>query len=344
MVELAEKLVETISHAEWALFAKNGVDVISLALRIARAQTGKRRVLVAAGSYHGAHAWCTPVTAGVLPEERAHRAEYLYNDIGSLEAAVLEAGDDLAAIFATAFKHDNFAGQELPTLGYARRCRELCDQTGALLVVDDIRAGFRLARDCSWELVSVQPDLSCWSKVIANGYALSALLGSNRAREGATKSLATGTYWVQSVPMAAAVATLDVIRQTDYLEHTVALGQMLRSGLHERATAHGFDLNQTGPVQMPMILFNEDPDFRLAMAFASEMMLSGIYMIPHHNLFLCAAMTDDDIVQTIDLADRAFGRLAKIRSKIEPHPELTKFLEGVSSKRPLSVSSASVSG
>lgn len=327
MVELAESLLKTISHADWVLFAKNGVDVTSAALRIARAQTGKRRVLVATGSYHGAHSWCTPVTVGVLPEERAHRAEYRYNDVASLESAVHDAGDDLAAIFATGFKHDTFTVEELPRTEYARRCRELCDRTGALLIVDDVRAGFRLARDCSWALVGVNPDLSCWSKAIANGYALSALLGSKRASDGAAQALVSGTFWLQAVPMAASLATLEVIRETNYLEHTVELGQMLRSGLDERAATHGFELSQSGPVQMPLIQFEQDPDFRFVMAFASAMISRGIYILPHHNMFLCAAMTKDDITQTIEVANDVFVDMAKHRSKIEVHPGLADALK-----------------
>lgn len=326
MVELAEKLVETITHADWALFAKNGVDVISVALKIARAQTRRRHVLVATGSYHGAHSWCTPITAGVLPEERSYRTEFRYNDIASLEAAATAAGGDLAAIFATAFKHDNFSEQELPSGEYARRCREICDRTGALLVVDDIRAGFRMTRDCSWELLGVRPDLSCWSKAIANGYALSALLGSKYTRDGASQTFVSGTYWIQAVPMAAAVATLEVIQETNYLEHCVALGRMLRTGLDERAAAHGFQLRQTGPVQMPSILFDEDPDLRLSMAFCSRMMRLGIYIVPHHNLFLCAAMTESDIAETLDAADTALADLAVRRQHIESHRELRRVL------------------
>lgn len=329
LVELAEKLVQLISHADWVLFAKNGVDVISVALRIARANSGKRYVLVASDSYHGSHSWCTLAPVGVLPEERAYRIEYRYNDIASLEDAVSRAGNDVAAIYASAFKHDRLADQELPTANYARRCRELCDQTGALLVIDEIRAGFRLARDCSWGLVGVKPDLSCWSKAIANGYAVSALLGSNRAREGATKAHVTGTYWLQAVPMAAAIATLDLITSTDYLEHTIALGEMLRAGFHDRARAHGFELSQTGPVQMPMILFKEDPDFRVSMAFMSGLIERGIYMVPNHNLFLCAAMTTDDIHQTIDVADAVLRNMAKRRSSIEPHPQFSNPLSVV---------------
>jgi glutamate-1-semialdehyde 2,1-aminomutase len=320
VVELAEKLVETVSHADWALFAKNGTDATNAALLIARAQTGKRRVLVATDSYHGAAPWCTPVLAGVLPEERAHRKDYAYNDVTSLEEAVADAGDDLAAIFATGFKHDRGAAQEMPRVDYARRCRELCDRTGALLVVDDIRAGFRLARDCSWALVGVQPDLSCWSKAIANGYPLSAVLGSDHTRKGASKVLVAGTYWLEAVPMAAAVATLKVIKETNYLEHTVELGHLLRIGLDKCAAAHGFTLSQTGPVQMPQILFKNDPDVRYGRAFAGAMIQRGIYIHPLHNLFLCAALTKDDIARTLRAANDAFGDLTKRRSKIEPHP------------------------
>jgi glutamate-1-semialdehyde 2,1-aminomutase len=326
MVELAEKFVEMVSHADWALFAKNGIDVINSALLIARAQTGKRRVLVATGAYHGVAPWCTPVTAGVLPEQRAHRYEYIYNDVASLEAAVADAGDDLAAIFATAFKHDFFVQQELPQPEYARRCRELCDRTGALLIVDEIRAGFRLARDCSWALVGVPPDLSCWSKAIANGYALSALLGSDRARDGASKVFVSGTYWFQAVPMAAALATIEVVKGTNYLEHTMELGEILRVGLSERAEDHGFDLSQTGPVQMPMVFFKNDPDWRLGWAFASAMFQRGIYLHTSHNMCLCAAMTKDDIALTVEAADAAFADLSKRRSTIEPNPALSRSL------------------
>ncbi len=67
--------------------------------------------------------------------------------------------------------------QAEPNEAYARRARELCDKTGALLVVDDVRAGFKLARDCSWATVGVEPDLSAWGKCIANGHPISALLG-----------------------------------------------------------------------------------------------------------------------------------------------------------------------
>jgi glutamate-1-semialdehyde 2,1-aminomutase len=179
----------------------------------------------------------------------------------------------------------------------------------------------------------VSPDLSCWSKAIANGYPLSVLLGSKSTRDGAATAFLSGTYWVQAVPMAASLATLDLIQSTDYLERTTDLGQRLRSGLADCARAHEFELRQSGPVQMPMIQFQDDPELRFSMAFASAMIRRGIYMFPHHNLFICAAMTAEDIAHTIEVADDALAEMSKRRSTIEPHPGLVDLLRGSESPR-----------
>ena len=119
-----------------------------------------------------------------------------------------KAGDDLAAVFAAPFKHDAFVDQKEPDPAYARRARELCDQTGALLVVDDVRAGFRVARDCSWSAIGVQPDLSTWGKCIANGHPISALLGNDKARAAAASIYVTGSFWFAGAAMAAGIETL----------------------------------------------------------------------------------------------------------------------------------------
>jgi glutamate-1-semialdehyde 2,1-aminomutase len=185
MVELAEALTGMVAHADWAIFCKNGTDATTMALTTARAHTKRRKVVRAKGAYHGAIPWCTPRPAGVIDSDRAHQIFCDYNDVASLEAAVAEAGDDLAAIFAAPFKHDAFVDQAEPDPAYARRARELADATDALLVVDEVRAGFRLARDASWSRLGVQPDLSTWGKCLANGHALSALLGSDKARKAA---------------------------------------------------------------------------------------------------------------------------------------------------------------
>ncbi|MEM7661492.1 MAG: aminotransferase class III-fold pyridoxal phosphate-dependent enzyme [Pseudomonadota bacterium] len=326
MVELAETMVDMISHADWAMFCKNGTDATTMAKTVARAQTGKRVILVASGSYHGAVPWCTPVPSGVIPEDRAFIKTYDYNSAESLEAAAAEAGDDLAGIFATPFKHDAFTDQMLPDPAYAKRAREICDENGALLIVDDIRAGFRLARDCSWELIGVRPDLSTWGKSFANGHPISALLGSNSARAGASSIFATGSFWFAAVPMAAALKTLKILRESDYLEHTVGLGGYLRDGLNAAAEDAGLVLRQTGPVQMPLFLFDDDPDFRMGFAWGEAMLERGIYVHPWHNMFLCHAMTKADMDLTIEAAKASFQTVCEKRDTLQPHPIIAMML------------------
>jgi glutamate-1-semialdehyde 2,1-aminomutase len=309
MVELAEALTAMVTHADWAIFCKNGTDATTMALSAARAHTRRKKVIRAKGAYHGAAPWCVPRPAGTIDTDRANQIFCDYNDVASLEAAVAEAGDDLAAIFAAPFKHDAFIDQADPDPAYAKRARELCDQTGALLVVDDVRAGFRLVRDCSWSRLGIQPDLSSWGKCIANGHPISVLLGSNKARKAAAAIYVTGSFWYQAAPMAAGLETLRLIRETDYLERITGLGERLRAGLTERAGAAGFGFRQTGPGTMPLFLFDDDPDLRKGFCFASEMLARGVYVHPWHNMFLCAAMTEADIDGALDAAEASFGAL-----------------------------------
>jgi glutamate-1-semialdehyde 2,1-aminomutase len=322
MVDLAEKFVSMIAHASWAIFSKNGTDATTMAMMCARAHTKKRKILAATKAYHGAAPWCNPYMTGIVPEERAHILYYEYNNPQSLEDTFRVAGDDVAGVFASAFRHDVFTDQDLPTPEYAQAARRLCDQTGALLIIDDVRAGFRLARDCSWSKVGIQPDLSAWGKCIANGYALAALLGSEKARAAAQSIFVTGSYWFQAIPMAAAIATLNEIQTTDYLERTEKIGAMLREGLAKQAAAHGFSLRQTGPVQMPMILFEDDPDMRLGYCWVAEALTRGVYMHPWHNNFICAALTESDIDLTLQITDEAFRVLKKKRAALGPVQQL----------------------
>lgn len=321
MVELAEALTAQVSHADWALFCKNGTDATTMAMMIARNFTQKKTIVLAKGAYHGAAPWCTPLKNGVTPADRANQVFYEYNDVESLEAAVREAGSGLAAIFAAPIKHDTFVDQELPNPEYARRARELCDEHGALLIVDDVRAGFRLARDCSWSLVGVKPDLSTWGKAIANGHPISALLGADIARFAAATIYATGSYWFSAAPMAASLATLKLIRETDYLERTIALGERLRTGLDAVAGQNGFGLRQTGPAQLPLIMVDDDPTGAKGYFWNNALLKRGVYFHPWHNMFMTTAMTDGDIDHTLEAADDAF-KLLKAAGPLEPVAKL----------------------
>ncbi len=327
MVELAERLTARIAHADWVIFCKNGTDATTMALEVARATTRRRKILTAYGAYHGSSPWCTPVKAGTLPEDRAHISHFTYNDADSLAAAVEAAGDDLAAILASPFRHDAFFAQEEPGEEYARLARTLADQKDALLIVDDVRAGFRLARDCSWSKLGVLPDLSCWGKCVANGHPISFLAGNDRSRRGAEAIYATGSFWFSAAPMAAAIATLDRIENSYYLERLQELGNRLRKGLDEVAGRHGFALSQTGPVQMPQILQADDPNFARGFAFARAMLAEGVYFHPWHNMFLNAAMSESDIDEILLAADKAFPLLHQQLATLETPPAIAHLFE-----------------
>jgi glutamate-1-semialdehyde 2,1-aminomutase len=311
LVELAELVVATVPHADWAIFAKNGTDATTACVTLARAGTGRRKILAARGAYHGAVPWCTPSLAGVTAEDRAHVILFDYNDVASLQAAVDQAGDDLAAILVSAFLHNVRADQELPTQAFANTARALCDKHDAALILDDVRAGFRIHLGGSWEPLGVRPDLAAWSKAIANGHPLSAVTGNDRFRKAAQEIFVTGSFWCEAVPMAAAVATLTKLHASDAVAHMERLGLRLRNGIDAQARRHGVGLRQTGPVQMPMLLFDDDPELARGNLFADTALRHGVYLHPWHNMFLSLAHDEADIDQALEATDKALAAVAQ---------------------------------
>ncbi len=315
MVELAELIVDTVPAADWAMFAKNGTDATTIAVTTARAATGRRKVLAARGSYHGSDPWCTPKPAGTLPEDRAHLHYFEYNDLRSAERAAAEAGDDLAAIIVTPIRHDLRRDLELADPEFARGLRQLCDRTGAALILDDVRCGLRLDIGGSWEPLGVRPDLAAWSKAIANGYALAAVTGTDALRTAASEIYVTGSFWFSAVAMAASVATLTRMRDDNGPALIERAGRQLRDGLHDQAAEHGLRIRQTGPAQMPLLSFTEDPDFAKALLWTGECARRGVIVHPWHNWFLSAAHSDADIAEVLDVTGPAF---AEVRARYGP--------------------------
>ena len=307
MVELAELLVDLVPSADWAMFSKNGTDATTQALMVARAATGRTKVLKAHGAYHGADPWCTPSPAGTTPNERADLIEFTYNDLASAEEAAARADGDVAAIIVTPFKHDAFEDQELADPEFVRGVRALADRIGAALVIDDVRAGFRLDLRGSWERYGVRPDLTAWSKAMGNGYAIAAVTGTDALRDAATTLYSTGSFWFSAVAMAAAKATIETLRDEDGIAAMEHAGRLLREGLAEQARAHGFTVRQTGPVQIPWLSFAGDTTLEKGMYFAAACLRHGVYLHPWHNWFLSAAHTDKDIERALEGTDRAFA-------------------------------------
>lgn len=311
LVELAELMTDTVNHADWAMFQKNGTDATTASAMIAREGTGRRKILLANGAYHGAVPWCNPYPAGSTVEDRAHNGRYEYNDSASLEAAAEACRGDLAGIFVSAFKHDIGKPHEMPTRGFAETARRICDQTGAALIVDDVRAGFRLHIGGSWELTGVKPDLSAWSKAIANGYPLACVTGNDRFREAAGRIFVTGSFWYGAIAMAAAIATITRMKDIGAIAIMERMGQRLRDGIAMQAKQHGLVLRQSGPVQMPVMLFDDDAERRKGWLFCAEALKRGVYLHATHTMFLSAAHTEADIDRALEATGQAMAVVAQ---------------------------------
>src|SRR5579862_6017939 len=311
-VELAEQLVSITPFADWAVFAKNGSDVCTWATEVARQATGRPKIAMCSGAYHGTHAWCTPLPGGVTPEDRANVVYFRFNDLESLRKSVDENRGKIAGIIVSPFKHDAGHDSELPVEGFLSGVRKLCDENGMVLILDDVRAGFRLHMGGSGEVFGVRPDLSTYCKAIANGYPLSACMGVDSLKKAAAEVFFTGSYFTSAVPMAASLATLDELQATGGIEKMRTLGEMLRDGLLAQAKSAGIEVMWSGPPALPYMSFKADADKHARnKLFCGEAAKHGVYLHPRHNWFLSAAHTEEDIRRTLDVTDAAFGVVKK---------------------------------
>lgn len=311
MVQLAEVLVREVEHADWAMFAKNGSDADNLSIVVARAHTGRSKILMAHGAYHGIGAWALPPeAAGTTAADHADSVFFEYNDLDSVEAAVVAAGEDqVAAIVCVPHRHDIFRDQDPVDPAFARGVRAICDRIGAMLIIDEVRCGARIDLRGSWAVHGVKPDLSAWSKSLANGYPLAALLGSAPLVEAATKVVATGSFWYAAAPMAAALRTLDILQESDGIATMRDSGSRLQDGLRTLAAEHGFTVRVSGPPQMPLLLFEDDPEFKLVLRWAGRCAVHGVYLHPVHNWFVSAAHSAEIIDEALERVDLAFADL-----------------------------------
>jgi glutamate-1-semialdehyde 2,1-aminomutase len=311
-VELAEHLVGLTPWADWTVFAKNGADVCTWATEVARAATGRRKILKAEGAYHGTHAWCTPLLDGTTPEDRAHVVEFRYNDLASIDAALAGCAGDVAGIIVSPFRHDTYHDQEMPAPGFLAGLRARCDRLGAALILDDVRAGFRLHLGGSGEAVGVQPDLGCYCKALGNGHPIAACLGREALRDAARRVFFTGSYWTSAVPMAAALACLRELAATDAIAHMARVGTALRAGLERQAAAHRLEIRVTGPPALPFVTFAADTgSFERSRVFAAACAARGVYLHPYHNWFLSAALGDPELACVLEVTDAALGEVAR---------------------------------
>ena len=309
LVELAERLVETVAAADWALFGKNGTDSTGLAVMIARAVTGRDKIVKVEGGYHGVAPWMQAGRAGTSIADGADVLQAKWNDVASFDAVVAEHGEDVACFISSPYHHPVLQDNEMPAEGYWAHIEATCRAKGIVLIVDDVRAGFRLHLAGSNVAFGFTPDLVCFGKAIANGHPLAALVGSDALKQAASDVFYTGTQFYSGAPMAAALATLRELAQADAVYALREIGAKLNAGLVEAARAHGFELIASGPPAMPYYrIANVDVDTH--MAWIDQCVERGIYLLGYHNHFLSLAHAEADLEQTWEAADGAFKALA----------------------------------
>ncbi len=311
LVELAEELVDLVDGADWALFGKNGADATALAVMVARAATGRKHILKIQGGYHGSAPWMqAPGSKGTTAADQALVVEVPWNDADELRTAIDRHPDDIACFISSPYHHPVFADNEQPAEGYWNAVETSCRAAGIVVILDDVRSGFRINLAGSNVAYGFTPDLWCFGKALGNGHPVSALAGRDALRDVAGETFFTGTQFFNAASMAAALTTLQELRATDAAHTATAIGDRLRAALVEVAAAHGHQLRVTGVPAMPYLRIVGDEGFGFHARWIAECIRRGAYLLSYHNNFVCTAHTDSDIKRTCDIADAAFNALS----------------------------------
>jgi glutamate-1-semialdehyde 2,1-aminomutase len=348
-VELAERVVEMVPSAENVVFACTGTEATYHALRLARAVTGRDRILKFEGHYHGWHdyvAWSVrfdPALAGESPAEpvpvpgsagimRAVAESMVvrqYNDIEGFERAVIDHGDELAAVIMEPIYLNG--GVILPEPGFLEACRQLCTEAGIVLIFDEVITGFRLAPGGAQQLTGVLPDLTTMGKAVANGFPVSILAGRRDLLSQLVPIgdvLFAGTFAGHLLNMAAGLACTDAVRQPGFHAHLDRIGGQLEAGINAEIEATGVKAQFRRLGSVWNLYFTDRPlrnyrdiapfaghrDDELQAAYRRWMLEHGIYIHPHYILrgYITAAHTEDDMAQAVSATGEFFRRHARL--------------------------------
>ncbi len=312
MVELAEYMTDMITSADWVFFAKNGGDVTNYAIMVARAETGRKKIIMISGGYHGVSPWMQGYGHhGVLEDDTKNVIAVKWNDVAGFEKAVSENKGDIACFISSPYHHPTFTDNEFPAEGYWQQIEKICRREGIVIITDDIRAGFRLDMKGSDHYFGYKSDLVCFCKALANGYPISALAGGENMKNAASKVFYTGSYWFSAVPMAAALANLKEMKKINAPQKMISTGKKLLDGMVKIASGYGYELRVSGAPSMPYLRITNDPSLMLHQDWCGECTKRGAYFTSHHNWFVSTAHNEKDIKRTWDIADDAFKAIKK---------------------------------
>ena len=317
MIECAELLVDTVATADWAFFAKNGNDATQGVILTARAHTHRKKLIFFNNFYHGVSPMVQKIDyPGVTPEDVANNLYARWDDIEGLKQIIAENENEIAAIIAQPYNHGNFIDNAFPVDGFWKEVRELCTKHGIVLIVDDVRCGFRLDLAGSDHFFGFEADIICFCKALANGYNMSAFCGKEFLRNAASSLSYTGSYWMSAVPFAACIACINKLKAIDAPKLFKEMGTQLTDGFVAAGKEHGFDLRVTGAPALFYLRIANDDSLLLHQDWVAECVNRGMFITSHHNHFINASLTQEDINRSIEIAEDAFKAVKKL------HPEL----------------------
>ena len=325
--DLAQRIAKMVPAAELVRFSNSGTEAVMAALRLARAFTGKDDYVILEGSYHGlfdAAMWYTPMdkwtqvgdpvvhpySEGIPLSTRSFAHFVQANDANQLEDVLKRHADKVACLLIEPIMGNCLGIAADPA--YMRAARALCDRYGVLLVIDEVKTGFRVARGGAQELYGVKADVCTFAKAMGNGYPISVLAGREEIMRKLGRGVAHGgTYTAHAISLAAAERTLQILDETDALERIAGYGTALRQGmsaiLKTRGIAHSF----VGHPSMSGLYFAHEPprnyrdwkssDYTFYDAAAKVLHDEGVLCEPDSRepWFVCAAHDDDCLKQTL---------------------------------------------
>jgi glutamate-1-semialdehyde 2,1-aminomutase len=335
-VELAERIVEYVPSIEQVLMCNTGSEATQNAVRLARAVTGRVRVIKFQGHYHGHHDHLLrncqsrpemigrrdPHSAGMLDAAIDAVVVCPYNDLSAVEAAFDAHDGEIAAVIIEPISH-NGPGI-IPRPGFLEGLRKLCDQHGTILIFDEIISGFRHSLGGYQSICGVMPDLTALGKAIANGFTLAGVGGRTALMERFNTKEGGDVFWCgthngNQVSVAAALATIDLLADGSVHEHIARLGDMMREGLQAiiknapvPACVCGFGslftlIWASGPIDSYDDVARND--LQTFVTYRRELIARGVFEFPDIDGMrscISAAHTEADIEKSLTIADQAF--------------------------------------
>jgi glutamate-1-semialdehyde 2,1-aminomutase len=331
-VRVAERIVAMCPGVDMVRYANSGGEATMHALRIARSHTGREKIIKFEGQYHGMHDYMLFSTVSSPAGALGHRRSPIpaptssgipkaihelvitapYNDFETLERIVKQSWGKVAAIIVEPIL-GNMAGT-MPQPGWLEHIRKLCDEYGIVMIMDEVKTGFRVAPGGAQEYFGVQGDLVTYAKAMGNGFPIAAIGGKKEFMNsvGPGRTAHGGTYCGNSVGTAAADATLDLIANGGVLDTVNERGKVLMAGVHSILTDADIPHHVVGVPAMFGIVFSEEEatDFRawartdhdLYTAIMMGMVRRGAMPDPDGGepWFLCAALSETDVEDTLN--------------------------------------------